>query len=93
MQNNKKGGIIKTSKIVGLEVTMQLEYIKLYSKIKRTYKAIYKFAKPLGISSTALYSKLNGMTPWKQAEIEKCCELLGIEKSEIGEYFFGQKVQ
>ena len=72
---------------------MQLKYIKLYSKIKRTYKAIYKFAKPLGISSTALYSKLNGNTPWKQSEMELCCTLLGIDKSEIGEYFFGREVQ
>lgn len=72
---------------------MQLMYIRLYSKIKRKYKAIYKFAKPLGISSTALYSKLNGITPWKQAEMLKCCELLGIDKSEIGDLFFAEKVQ
>lgn len=71
---------------------MNYNYHKLRRRIKKYYGAVYKFADALGMSSVALYKKLNGVWSWRQHEITLCCGLLNIEKSEIGDYFFTQEV-
>ena len=66
------------------------KYGKLREKIKSKYKTLGEFAKTVGISQSTLSLKLNGKVGWKQTEIEKVCQLLGISIDEISEYFFYQ---
>lgn len=61
---------------------------RLKEKIKEKYNGQKPFAKALGISYTALNSKLSGKTEFDRREIEKACNLLGISLDEIKEYFF-----
>lgn len=63
-------------------------YGKLRELIKSRYKTIGAFAKALGISRCALSSKLNGLSPWTNTEIEKVCSLLNIPIYSVCEYFF-----
>ena len=67
---------------------MQRTYGKLREKIKTKYPTLKNFAKTIGIDSSTLSLKLNGVAPWKQTEIETVCQLLDIPVIEIGEYFF-----
>lgn len=63
-------------------------YGKLRELIKSHYKTIGNFADALQISRCALSSKLNGLSTWTDAEIERICNLLNIPISSVGEYFF-----
>lgn len=49
------------------------------------------FAKAFGISSTAMYAKFNGNTPWSQNDILKAVTLLNIkEPEEAWQCFFSK---
>lgn len=63
-------------------------YDKLRGKIVEKYGTQEKFAQELGISKTSLSLKMNGKTNFSQADIVEWIELLGIDASEIGQYFF-----
>lgn len=63
-------------------------YGKLRELIKSRYKTIGNFAEALQISRCALSSKLNGLSTWTDAEIERVCNLLNIPISSVCEYFF-----
>ena len=67
---------------------MPRTYGKLREKIKTKYPTLKKFAETMGIDSSTLSLKINGLAPWKQPEIEIVCQLLCIPVNEIGEYFF-----
>ena len=64
------------------------DYKKLRGKIREVFGTEKQFAKALGISSTSLSLKFNGEASFKQSQIRRCCELLGIPVKEIGQYFF-----
>ena len=66
------------------------KYGKLREKIKSKFKTLGEFAKAIGMSQCTISFKLNGKVGWKQAEIEKICQLLDIPMAEIYEYFFYQ---
>ena len=66
------------------------KYGRLLDRIKELYPNREKFAKALGISSTSLSKKLNGLE-FKQGEIFRMVELLNIPESEIADYFFCTK--
>lgn len=70
---------------------MIFDYSKLRGKIKECFDTQKSFAQALGISERALSLKLNNKVFFSQDEIEKICSLLNI--SDIGAYFFVQKVQ
>ena len=47
-----------------------------------------KFAKLIGLSERSVSLKLNNKIGWKQAEIERACNILSIKRKDIPEYFF-----
>lgn len=63
-------------------------YGKLREKIRNVFGTIGAFADALNRDRSTVSKKLNGLVPWDQAEMEESCELLGIPKDNIPEYFF-----
>ena len=72
---------------------MVFDYSKLSGLINQKYTTRVNFATKIGLSENSLSSKMNNKRPWKQAEICKACELLGINQAEIAAYFFTPIVQ
>lgn len=72
---------------------MAYDYSLLMGRIVTYFKTQKCFADAMGISEHSLSKKMNGKFPWKQSEIEKACQLLEIDKNDIGSYFFNLKVQ
>lgn len=72
---------------------MAFDYSKLKGKIVEKFSTQYAFAKEFGWSERTLSLKLNGNRAWKQPDICKAIELLGLTKNDIQEYFFDEKVQ
>lgn len=67
---------------------MTYDYSRLVGKMAEHGYNRETFAKALGISRTALYSKLNSWTGFTQKEILSASDLLNIEQREIPLYFF-----
>lgn len=67
---------------------MPYKYRKLRGRIVEKYGSQEKFSKVLGLSKTSLSLKLNGKTGFSQADMIKWSQLLDIDISECGEYFF-----
>lgn len=74
-------------------ITVAYNYQKLLGKIVEVYGTQYEFAKALNISEHSLSLKLNNKVNFKQPEITKACELLGINSAEMSDYFFAEQVQ
>lgn len=72
---------------------MSYDYSKLKGKIKEMFSTQYAFAEKMGISERTLSIKLSGKVDWKQTEILKAMDILGISKDEVEQYFFNTKVQ
>lgn len=72
---------------------MAYDYRKLDGRIVTVFGTRKSFAVALGMSEHSLSKKMNGKMSWRQMEIEKACDLLDIDKFEIGDYFFCLKVQ
>ena len=72
---------------------MAYDYSKLLGRIVEKYGSQTRFAVAFGMSERSLSLKLNGQRTFKQTDISKACELLGIEGSDIPAYFFTLKVQ
>lgn len=66
----------------------EYEYRRLRGRIVERYRTQCEFAKRIGITKNALSRKMTGKAMLSQKDIELWCELLDIERSEIGEYFF-----
>lgn len=81
LKNNRKG-------VNG----MAYEYRKLIGRIIEVCGTRTEFAKQMGLSERTISLKLNGKIDWKQSEILKAVEILGIDDSEIQGYFFTLKV-
>ncbi len=64
------------------------KYDKLRGRIVEKYGTQARYAEILGISQTAVSSKMNCKTGFDQADIRKWCELLDINTDDVGEYFF-----
>ena len=72
---------------------MSFKYAKLSGRIKERFKTQERFAEAMNMSPRSISLKLNNKREWKQNEIDKACELLEIQTSEIGEFFFANIVQ
>lgn len=72
---------------------MAYDYDKLSGKIVEKYKTQFRFAEAMGLSERSISLKMNGKVGFKQSEITRACELLGIKEKEICEYFFKEIVQ
>lgn len=66
----------------------QYEYRKLIGRIVEKYGTRKAFAEKLGISENSMSLKLNGKTGISQDEMNQWSDLLDIDVSEIGDYFF-----
>lgn len=69
------------------------DYSKVRGKIKEVFNTQEAFAKAMGMSTTTLSDKLNNKVQWTQKEIDKAVDLLKIDRADIPEYFFTEKVQ
>lgn len=67
---------------------MPFNYSKLKGRIIEKYGSMTNFSEELGVSKQALSRKINGNIGISRTDILKWCELLDIEQSEIGIYFF-----
>lgn len=72
---------------------MAFDLRKLKGKIVEVYDTQYNFAAAMGWAEKTVSQKINGDSLWRQNEIERAVELLGIPTESIGEYFFTPKVQ
>ncbi len=63
-------------------------YNKLRGRIVEYYQSQKAFAKKIGLSTTQLSHKLNGLVDWSQNQIYQVSILLEIPPEEIGIYFF-----
>lgn len=72
---------------------IQFDYSKLRGKIKEKCSTETAFSSMLGISTVSLSSKLNNRTGFSEEEILKACEILGIERKDIANYFFNRKTK
>jgi len=68
-------------------------YSMLQGKIVERFKTRAAFAHALGISERSLSLKFNNHIGWKQSEIIKACDLLGVSDNAIPAYFFVLNVQ
>ena len=71
---------------------MRYSYNKLKGKIVEVCGSRRNFAKSIGISDVALSAKLNGERYFRLQEIEKAIEVLGIDRSQVPEYFLTPEV-
>ena len=67
---------------------MPYNYSKLLGRIVECVGTQAAFAEKMGLSERSISLKLNGKVAWKQTEIAKACEVLGIRLNEIDKYFF-----
>lgn len=72
---------------------MAFDFRLLTALIIAIYGSRGEFAKALGISQGTLSMKLNNKVKFSSSEIVKCCDLLHIDKNDIGLYFFTSKVR
>lgn len=66
-------------------------YGALREEIKTKFGTIGAFANAIGKDRSTVSQKLNGIVSWTQDEIERACELLDIQKSNIPDLFFYEK--
>ena len=71
---------------------MVYDYSKLNGKIREVFGSNGRFAQEMNMSERTLSLKINNKVYWKQPEISRACELLGIERDDIPTYFFTLEV-
>lgn len=72
---------------------MAYDYKKLSGKIVEVCGTQAIFAKKMKLSERTISMKLNNKIAWKQTEIQKAVEVLGLSDMDIQVYFFTLKVQ
>lgn len=72
---------------------MTFNYRKLLGRMRERGITQIELAKSLNISAQALNNKLNGRSVFTQREIFASCDALGIEPTDIPQYFFTLEVE
>ena len=72
---------------------MAFDYNKLRGRIVEKFGNQSEFANAMGLSERTISLKINGKRPWKQEEILKAIQILGLTDDDIQDYFFTLKVQ
>lgn len=67
-------------------------YSKLKGRVTEYFDTQENFANAMGMSRVSISQKLNNISYFSQYEIDKACELLSIDTTEIPTYFFTHKV-
>ena len=76
-----------------MKTQVKFDYSKLLGKIKEKGFTLAEFAKCIGIASSTFSLKLSGEGYFRQPEMIKMCDVLGVAYKEIPIYFFTLKVQ
>ncbi len=66
---------------------------KLIGRVHEMFRTEGDFGKAMGFSPHTTSDKLSGKSIWKQPEIARACDVLGIDYEDIPAYFFVPKVQ
>lgn len=72
---------------------MAFNYAKLLGRIRECGYTQKRLAEEIGIKQGTLSAKLNNHFVFTVTEMDAICKALDIPKSEIGVYFFDEKVQ
>jgi hypothetical protein len=72
---------------------MPINYSKLKGRIVEKCGTQGNFAQKMGLSERTVSLKLSGKIPFKQPEILKALEVLGLSDEDIQAYFFAVEVQ
>lgn len=72
---------------------MKYDYSKLDGLITEKLGTQGALADAIELSEEIISKKLNNKSKWNQEQIDKTCEVLGIDKQFIGLYFFTPLVQ
>lgn len=72
---------------------MAYDYKKLNGRIIEVCGTQAVFAEKMGLSERTISLKLNNKISWKQTEIQKAIEILGLSDKDIQIYFFKTNVQ
>lgn len=75
-----------------MKTDIKFDYSKLLGKIKEKGYTQAEFAVELGKASSTFSLRLSGEGYFRQPEMIKICDMLGIAYKEIPVYFFTQKV-
>lgn len=70
---------------------MDLSYNKLRGRIVEICGSQSEFAKRVGQSEQIVSAKLSGNSSFTQENIINWCDVLDIDQSDIGNYFFAKK--
>lgn len=71
---------------------MCYDYSSLSGKIVEKYVTQYNFAIAMGLSERSISLKINNKVSWKNDEMYKACQLLGIDIQYLHQFFFTPKV-
>ena len=75
-----------------MKTSVKFDYSKLLGKIKENGYTQSEFAAELGKASSTFSLRLSGEGYFRQPEIIKICDMLGIAYKDISLYFFTRKV-
>lgn len=74
--------------ITPLGTFQQTPFWKLRARFRDCGLFDAELAQAAGIAQATLSRRMRGHTPWGADEIERICQVVGIQQSEVGEYFF-----
>ncbi len=72
---------------------MAFDYSKLGGKIVEVFGTRRKFAEAMDWSERTLSLKMNSRRAWRQSDICRAINLLGLNDEDIPSYFFTPEVQ
>ena len=70
---------------------VEMDYSKLRGKIREVFGTEAAFATAMGYNRSTISAKLNNLSEWSRADMDKACVLLDIPFSNVGPYFFCRK--
>lgn len=72
---------------------MGYNYSKLKGKISEVFGSQKSFANAIGLSERTISLKINNKISFTQTEITKSMKALGLDESEVQQYFFALETQ
>ena len=72
---------------------MAFNYAKLLGRLRERGYTQKSLAQAIGINKATMSEKLNNKYSFTMTEMGAICNVLGIPRREIGDYFFDEKVQ